>query len=194
MNQPAPQPSGATYADLQALPDHVVGEILHGSLEVSPRPAPKHSRASGAVNHRLFGAYDDPTGAGPGGWWILMEPELHIEPHVLVPDLAGWRRERMPELPDAPYFDLAPDWVCEVLSPSTRRIDRMLKLPIYGERGVQHVWLIDPLAELVEVYERRGDAWALVGSHGVDETVRLQPFPAAEIPLPILWGRDPNPG
>ena len=115
----------AEYRDLFELPEHVIGEILNGQLITQPRSAPKHARASSIVGSELVGPYDQGRG-GPGGWWILDEPEMHLGPHILVPDLAGWRRERMPALPDEAYFALAPDWVCEVLSPGTARIDRVV--------------------------------------------------------------------
>ncbi|XXS87726.1 Uma2 family endonuclease [Sorangium sp. So ce590] len=136
MGQPAEQQRRATYADLEAVPPNKVAEIIGGTLHVVPRPAPRHANAAGALQGELFGPFHRGRG-GPGGGWILPEPELHFpDPHApgeidaLVPDLAGWRRERMPELPDTAYFALAPDWICEVLSPSTEDVDRDEKMPI----------------------------------------------------------------
>ena len=124
-----------------------VAEILDGELFLSPRPASRHARATSLLGSELTGAFDRESGnpAGPGGWWILDEPELHFGSDVVVPDIAGWRRERMPRIPDAPWFDLAPDWLCETLSPSTARIDRTRKLAIYAREGIRHVWLVDPM-------------------------------------------------
>ena len=146
----------ATYADIQALPEHLVGEILDGELIVSPRPASPHAVAASRLMIELGGPFDRGRG-GPGGWTILTEPELHFGPQVMVPDLAGWRRERMPQVPDVPFFELEPDWVCEVLSPSTARIDRSRKMRHYARARVQHVWLVDPLATTLEVFRLDGD-------------------------------------
>src|SRR5262249_42209165 len=125
----------ASYDDLLALPENRIGEIVHGVLHSHPRPAPRHVRSSSILGGELTSPYDKGQGA-PGGWWILDEPECRLGPHVLVPDLAGWRRERMPSLPDIAWFELALDWVCEVLSPGTARLDRVQKMPIYAQAGV----------------------------------------------------------
>lgn len=124
---------------------------------------------------------------GPGGWWILVEPELHLGRHILVPDLAGWRRERMPEVPDVRYFELAPDWICEVLSPATARLDRVDKLGIYAEYAVASVWLIDPAARTLEAYTLDRGRWRLDASHADDARVRVPPFDAVELELDALW-------
>ncbi len=135
----------ATYEDLFDLPEHIVGEIIHGQLITHPRPAPRHIVASSAIGDELVGPFQKGRG-GPGGWWILDEPELHLGLDILVPDLAGWRRERLPTMPDTAFFTLPPDWICEVLSPGTARTDRADKMPIYAEYGVSFLWLIDPQA------------------------------------------------
>src|SRR5206468_11525374 len=132
----------ATYQDLLALPEHVVGEIIGGELIVSPRPGPRHAVAASVLGGELVPPYHSGRG-GPGGWWILFEPELHLGDDVLVPDLAGWRRERMPAVPDVPFFTLAPDCLCEVTSPATRALDRVRKMPIYARERVGHLWLLD---------------------------------------------------
>ncbi|GAB6043198.1 hypothetical protein JCM17961_38760 [Endothiovibrio diazotrophicus] len=124
---------------------------------------------------------------GPGGWWIFDEPELHLGSHVLVPDLGGWRRERMPRLPDTAWFELPPDWVCEVLSPSTARVDRVEKLPIYAANGVAHVWLIDPELRTLEAYENRDGHWLLLAAFENDNPVAVAPFDAVTIDLGVLW-------
>ena len=126
-------------------------------------------------------------GGGPGGWWILFEPELHLGPDALVPDLAGWRRERMPTVPDVAYFTLPPDWICEVLSPQTGRLDRAKKLPAYAREGVRHAWLIDPVQKTQEVMRLDGSRWTIVSVHGGDDTVRAEPFDAIELTLPLLY-------
>ena len=177
----------ATYDDIVALPEHQVGEILDGELHVSPRPRSRHARVAVGLDRRLGRPFDDGID-GPGGWVILIEPELHLQDDVVVPDLAGWRRDRMPEVPDVAFFTLAPDWVCEILSPSTERFDRGRKLRIYAREGVGHAWLVQPEARTLEVMRRQGEHWLLVGVHEGDAVVRAEPFDAIELPLLPLWG------
>jgi len=177
-----------TYADLQALPPHLVGEIIDGELIASPRPASLHARAASRLGIEVGGPFDRGRG-GPGGWIILDEPELHVVEQVLVPDLAGWRREHMPEMPDVGYFELAPDWVCEVLSPATARIDRAGKMRHYAAAAVRHVWLVDPVATTLEIYRLDGEGWRLVQTHAGEATIRPEPFDAVEFDLGSLWGR-----
>ncbi len=176
----------ATYADLCAVPDNFVAEILGGELYASPRPAFPHARAAGALFHTLVGPFEDGEN-GPGGWWFIIEPELHFGADVVVPDIAGWRRERMPVVPAVPFHTLAPDWLCEVLSPSTQAIDRRKKLPIYAREGVQHVWLVDPLQQTLEVLRLESQRWSLVATHEADAKVRAEPFDAIELVLRALW-------
>ena len=182
----------ATYEDVLNAPENKVAEILDGELFLSPRPAPRHARGSSALGGLLWGPFDDGRG-GPGGWWILDEPELHLGDHVVVPDIAGWRRERMPALPDVAFFTLAPDWVCEVLSPSTERIDRALKLRIYAEAGVAHAWLLDPIDRTLEVLRLRDRAWVIAKVLSGNEAVRIEPFEALELPLDRLWPDEGRP-
>ncbi len=134
----------------------------------------------------IGGPFDRGRG-GPGGWWILDEPELHFGADVLVPDLAGWRRERMPQFPDAPWTELAPDWVCEVLSPGTRRLDLTDKRRLYAAAGVAHLWFVDPLARTLEAFALRDGAWALIAALKDDEDVQVPPFDAVTFPLSALW-------
>lgn len=176
----------ATYEDLLQVPDHLVGEILDGELHVSPRPAPRHADAATGLSGALRGPFDRGRG-GPGGWRILIEPELHLAADVLVPDVAGWRRERLPLLPEASHFTLAPDWICEVVSPSTAAIDRGAKLRSYAREGVSHAWLVDPLARTLEVYRLAGGHWTLLATHAGSEAVRAEPFDALELDLTLLW-------
>ena len=183
----------ATYEDVLNAPENKVAEILDGELFLSPRPASPHAVAAIRLG-RILGPFDDDPG-GPGGWWILDEPELHFGEHVIVPDLAGWRRERMPAIPDVAFFTLAPDWVCEVLSPSTERIDRGRKLRIYAEAGVAHAWFVKPSDRTLEVLRLREGAWTIVV---LPETpvVRAAPFEAVELELRRLWpdaAADPAP-
>jgi len=179
----------ATYDDLLKLPEHLVGEIIDGELIVSPRPASPHARAASASHIDIGGPFDrlPGGGGGPGGWWILVEPELHLGPDVLVPDLAGWRRERMPKIPNVPAFELPPDWVCEVISPSTARVDRTRKMAVYAHVKVQHLWLIDPLNRTLEVYGLHDGNWVVASNHGGDDKVRAVPFDAVEIEISRWW-------
>ena len=177
-----------TYEDLLALPDEVVGQLVEGELHATPRPAIDHQRASSTLGYDLGTPFDRGRG-GPGGWWIVDEPELHLGRNVLVPDLAGWRRERLPVLPREAFFSLAPDWVCEVLSPATARLDRLKNLAIYAREGVGHAWLVDPVLGTLEVYRRQDEAWLLVLTAGGDDVVRAEPFDAIELTLTGLWIR-----
>jgi Uma2 family endonuclease len=176
----------ATYDDLVAVPEHLVAEIVDDELWTSPRPAPRHGRATAALGGLLMPGFDFGQ-RGPGGWRILDEPELHLADQAVVPDLAGWRRERMPRLPDTAYFTQAPDWVCEVLSPSTVQLDRAKKLRVYAEAGVRHVWLVDPVLHTLEVLRLEGARWTLVDTHAGAVTVRVEPFEAIELDLGALW-------
>jgi Uma2 family endonuclease len=177
----------ADYSDVLAAPENRVAEIIDGQLHTQPRPAPRHAYASSAVGGKLSEPFGFGSG-GPGGWWILDEPELHLGRHVIVPDLAGWRRERMPALPETAWFELPPDWICEVLSPSTARIDRIKKMRIYAEYGVAHAWLIDPLAQTLEAFTLEGGRWVLSDAFEGEDEVRTAPFDAISIRLSDLWG------
>jgi len=177
----------ADYNDILAAPENRVAEIIDGQLYTHPRPAPKHANSASSLGIEIGAPFHKGRG-GPGGWWILDEPEVHLGCHIIVPDLAGWRRERMPALPETAWFELAPDWICEVLSPSTARIDRIKKLRIYAEYGVAHAWLIDPLAQTLEVFSLEGGRWVLSCAFEGEEEVRAAPFDAIAIRLQDLWG------
>lgn len=195
MGLPAKKMRRATYADLEAVPANKVAELIRGALYVMPRPAPKHANASSALGFKI-GAPFHFGDRGPGGWWILDEPELHFpdptepgEIDALVPDLAGWKRARMPALPTTAYFTLAPDWVCEVLSPSTENVDREEKMPVYAREGVRHAWIIDPVAKTLEVSTLgAGGEWGEPVIYRNEEVVRAVPFEAIELDLSALWG------
>ncbi|MBZ4418955.1 Uma2 family endonuclease [Myxococcus sp. RHSTA-1-4] len=177
----------ATYAELEALPDNMVGEIVDGVLYASPRPAGPHAMTYSRLGAELTGPFTRGRG-GPGGWLIYDEPELHLAEDVLVPDVAGWRRERMPEPYRTAFTTLAPDWLCEILSPSTKTLDRKAKLPVYAREGVRHVWLMDPEARTLEVFRLEGERYTLLASHIGNTPVRAEPFEAIELDLPFLWG------
>jgi Uma2 family endonuclease len=178
----------ATYEDLETVPPNRVGEIVDGELYVSPRPASPHARAASRLGMLLGGPFDLGEG-GPGGWLIVDEPELHLGNDALVPDLAGWRRERMPEMPNTAAFTLAPDWVCEVLSPSTAVLDREKKMKAYAREGVSHLWLVDPLQQSLEAYRLEGRRWSQHGHWNGGVTVRAEPFEVFPLKLAPLWER-----
>lgn len=189
MSGATPVKRRATYEDLLAVPDHLVAEILDGELYTSPRPAPRHAVTTSGLGADLSGPFDRGRG-GPGGWWILDEPGLHLGPDVVVPDIAGWRRTRLPKVPETAYFALAPDWLCETVSASTEHIDRGKKLRIYAPEGVQHLWIVNPLAETLEAYRLEQGRWLMLQAYAGDTAARIEPFDAVELELWRLWGRD----
>ena len=176
----------ATYRDVLDAPAHRVAEILDGTLHTHPRPAMPHARAASALGSKIGGPFDYDSG-GPGGWWIVGEPELHLGEAIVVPDLAGWRRARMPRYPDTAFVTLAPDWACEVLSPSTRTIDLLEKRPLYAREGVRHLWLTDPGARTLEAFELRGGQWLPIARATDDAPVSFRPFEAVTFGLGDLW-------
>jgi len=187
-----PPPGQATYADLEALPERYVGEIIDGTLYAQARPASPHAQAASALGVLLGNAFgrrfgNSGDGGQPGGWCLLLEPELHLGSDVLVPDIAGWRRERMPQVPKVPGFELAPDWLCEVASPATRKLDRSLKLERYHRAGVGHVWLVEPEDHFIEVYRRTEEGWLRVGHFSGEDEPRVEPFEALPLMLAELW-------
>lgn len=185
MAQDAPaQP--ATYADLEAVPPHLVAEIIGGHLHTHPRPRLRHANAGSVLGGTLLGPFHLGAG-GPGGWWILDEPELHLADDIVVPDIASWRRERMPSLPDEAWCSLAPDWVCEILSPSTARLDRTAKRELYAAHGVGHLWLVDPEQRFIEAFELNDGQWVLLATYYGEGAVAIQPFDAAPFELKLLW-------
>ena len=176
----------ATYQDVLDAPPHKVAEIVSGKLYTNPRPAFGYALASSGLM-KLIGPPFEYGRGGPGGWWILFEPELHLGEDILVPDIAGWRRERMPVFPTGAYSTLAPDWVCEVLSPSTRKLDLGGKRAIYAREGVGFFWLVDPDARSLEAFKLYGAEWVLIDKLFDDASVSLPPFEAISFNLGDLW-------
>ncbi len=174
------------YEDLCALPKNVNGEIINEELVVSPRPAPKHANASSAIGSIILPPYHLGEN-GPGGWWILFEPEIHLKDQVIVPDIGGWKKERLPKLLEEAYFSLAPDWVCEVLSPSTARYDRISKLKIYAHNKVPYYWIVDPLNRTLEVLVLDKKNYKVDLVFGKDDLVKAPPFDKLEFNLGKLW-------
>ncbi|MGY2049524.1 Uma2 family endonuclease [Methylobacterium sp. JK268] len=184
-----PAPRRATYADLAAVPAHLVAEIIDGILETHPRPRPRHAVAAGGLASELIPPFGRGRG-GPGGWIFMIEPELHLGPQVVVPDLAGWRRDRLPTEPTTAFIETPPDWVCEILSSSTAQLDRGPKRRIYAEAGVGHLWLLDPADGVLEAFALTGGRWLLSGTVGRGESVALPPFDAVPFPLDDLFPFD----
>jgi Uma2 family endonuclease len=177
----------AVYEDLFEIPSNMIGEIVDGELTTTPRPAGRHILATSSLGGELFGPFQKGLG-GPGGWWILIEPELNISEQVMVPDVAGWKKDRMSSVPDDQRFTVVPDWVCEVLSSGTARFDRTSKMPKYAALHVPYLWLIDPLQRTLEVFELVSERWTLVQTASEDQRVRAEPFAALELELGSLWG------
>jgi Uma2 family endonuclease len=176
----------ASYDDLLRVPDHLVAEILDGELYATPRPSLRHANAASVLGAEIGGPFHIGRG-GPGGWWILFEPELHLQADIVVPDLAGWRRSRLSAIPDAAFLTIPPDWVCETISPSTEGMDRGKKLAIYAREGVSHVWLVNPSSETLEVFALANGRWVLMATHVAAVTVRAEPFDAIDLDLSLLW-------
>lgn len=175
------------YQEWLGLPDNVIGEILSDELHVSPRPSPKHSFSTS----RILGQLNDPFNVGkggPGGWVILFEPEIHLESNIVVPDVAGWRKERMLELPDESFFSTIPDWICEVISPSTAVLDRVKKMPLYSQKGLKYFWLVDPSLKTLEVYENLQGKWSLIQTYANEKKSKIIPFHDYEFDIQSLWG------
>lgn len=187
---PLPKRQQETYADLEALPSNLVGQILYGVLHAHPRPAPRHGVAAHKLGRNVGSRFDDDSD-GPGGWIFMVEPELHLGPHVVVPDIAGWKRERLTPFPETAYIETPPDWLAEILSPSTQAIDRTDKLGIYASYGVRHCWYVDPIAKTLEVMELTGDKWLLLAALKDAAPVCQPPFEAHTFPLDNLWVPEP---
>lgn len=185
MTEPAKK--GATYNDLYAIPENMTGEIIAGELIVTPRPSRKHAAATTLLTSRLVPPYQFGEGGGPGGWIILVEPEIGLGENIVVPDLAGWKRERFPFQEETNWISVAPDWVCEILSPSTLRLDKVRKMPLYAQFGVKYIWLLDPAAMTLDAFQNEAHRWVLLGSYAEQDQVRLAPFPEIELKLGDLW-------
>ncbi len=176
----------ATYEDVLRAPEGCIAQIINGELHTQPRPAGPHQSVAAGLTDVLGLPFRRGKG-GPGGWILLDEPELHLGPEIIVPDMAGWRRERMATVQNVAYFTLVPDWVCEILSPSTARIDRIHKLPIYARHAVRHVWIVDPLERTLEIFRLEGERLFLHATHADDQRLRAEPFDAVELDLSVLW-------
>ncbi|MGE0789065.1 MAG: Uma2 family endonuclease [Sandaracinaceae bacterium] len=189
MSEPAERSASATYDDLLALPEDVRAEVLAGQIVTTPAPLPKHARAQRSLARFVGGPFDDDDGrGGPGGWWILVEVAIRLETHEIVrPDLAGWRRERLPDPADVRPIDVPPDWVCEILSPTTAGRDRVHKRRLYARHGIPHYWIVDVDARTVEAFALDGDRWVLLGTWEDGDTIAIPPFEAIELEIGRLF-------
>ncbi len=184
MSEPAKKK--ATYEDLYSIPENMTGEIIDGELFVQPRPSRKHIHAASALDKRIGTPYQFGEG-GPGGWIILVEPEIQLGDHTLVPDLAGWKRERFVWEENQNPISVTPDWICEILSPSTYQLDRMKKMVIYAEHGVGHFWLLDPIGKILDTYRLESNEWLALARYYENDKVRSEPFEQIELNLGDLW-------
>jgi Uma2 family endonuclease len=182
----APAKKRATYEDLNGIPENMTGEIIDGELWVTPRPSREHVNASSSVGYKIGPPYQFGEG-GPGGWIILIESEIKLGENILVPDLAGWRKERFPVGEEHNWISVAPNWVCEVLSPGTLRKDRVTKMSFYLEHAIAYYWLIDPAARTLEVLRFEDGKWVIAGVYEEDDRMRAEPFQEIEINLGDLW-------
>jgi Uma2 family endonuclease len=186
-----PKTRDATYAEIEALPENMVGEIIFGVLHAHPRPTPRHGVAAGELQAELSLPFGRGRG-GPGGWIFIVEPELHLGPHVVVPDIVGWRRERLTPFPETAFIETPPDWLCEVLSPSTQQIDRTDKLAVYASAGVGCCWYVDPIARTLEALALTGGKWLLAATFKDPDPVSAPPFESHTFPLDVLWAPGPK--
>ena len=182
-----PSAKAPTLADLDALPPGVVGEIIEGVLYTMTKPRARHQRTGLEIGSGLLGPFDHGRG-GPGGWWIITEPgiELPNTPEI-SPDVAGWRRERMPEMPIDEPIRVVPDWVCEILSPTTRRHDLLRKLPYYARVAVPFLWLVDIEARVLTAHRLDGSDWRIIGTYSDETEVRIPPFDAVPLNVTDWW-------
>lgn len=181
-----PAKKEATYDDLYSISDNMTGEIIDGELIVTPRPSRKHIYTASALEVKIGAPYQFGEG-GPGGWIILVEPEIRFSTNFLVPDLSGWKRERFPVEEETNWISVAPDWVCEVLSPGTAREDRVKKMSIYASHFVPYYWLIDPSEKILETLKLEEGKWIITGVFCEGESVRAEPFPEIAVDLGSLW-------
>ena len=185
MNVPAQKK--ATYDDLYGLPENMNGEIIDGELIASPRPSRRHGYTSASLTAKVIPEYQFREGGGPGGWVIMDEPEISFGDNIIVPDIAGWKRERFPVEEDHNWISVVPDWVCEIVSPRSASIDRIRKMGLYAAHGVPYYWIIDPISKTLEVYENENSRWLVIGLFAGNDTVRVLPFHESEIDLSSLW-------
>ncbi len=176
----------ATYQDILDAPEDVTAEIIYGALQTHPKPAPRHAHVGSSLGHEIVGPFHKGRG-GPGGWLILGEVEVQFGTDILVPDISGWRRERIPHLPETNWIETTPDWICEIHSPSTKKLDQIDKSEIYADFGVKHLWFVDPELRTLVAYENRDGMWTTIATLKDDDPVCVAPFDAITFALDDLW-------
>jgi Uma2 family endonuclease len=180
-----PLKTSATYEDLCAVDELLIAELIDGDLYASGRPPIRYVHTASVLLWRIGSAVDSGR-ESPGAWFVLSKPEIHLRDDSIVPDIAAWRSERLPQkIPD--YFDFAPDWLCEVLAPNTEALDRTKKLTVYAREGVGHVWLVNPAIQTLEVLRLESQRWSLIAAHEGGARVRAEPFVDFELQLAGLW-------
>jgi Uma2 family endonuclease len=177
----------ATYEDLYNIPDNMTGEIISGRLIVTPRPSRRHGYAASSLSSLLIAPFQFGESGGPGDWILLIEPEIALDQNILAPDIAGWKRRRFPVEEDHNWISAVPDWVCELLSPSTAKTDKTAKMPLYARSAVGCLWLVDPIARTLDVFRLMENNWVVAGLYEGNDKVRAEPFQAVEIDLGLLW-------
>ncbi|MBF0224218.1 MAG: Uma2 family endonuclease [Desulfobacterales bacterium] len=177
----------ATYNDLYKIPENMIGQIINGELIIMPRPSPRHIKVSSSIGVFISSFYEFGWNGGPGNWIILDEPEIKLGENIFVPDIAGWKKERLSKFPKTNYISLSPDWICEVLSPSTEKTDRAKKMPIYAQFGVPYLWIINPIEKTLEIFKLSGKQWIVLAIYAEDDKFRDEPFQEIEIDLQNLW-------
>lgn len=172
------------YNQLTELPENLTGEILNGQLYTNPRPSGKHVSVATNLSIDIGSPYQRGKG-GPGGWRILVEPEVHfvLDTEVVVPDVAGWRKERLPEVPESHKFMVVPDWVCEIYSPSSENIDRKIKMPLYARFGVSYLWMVHPIQQTLEAFKLHNGNWQLQGAFENKDEICVEPFESISIKM-----------
>jgi Uma2 family endonuclease len=189
MSASSPARANATYEALQALPDDVRAELVAGAIEVSPSPTPEHGRAQRTLGHLIGGPFDDDDDrGGHGGWWIIPEVDIRLSPHDVVrPDLAGWRRERLPNPWGRLPIEVVPDWICEIVSTNNAAHDRVTKRRLYAAHGLPYYWLVDPTARTLEALKLDAHAWVELGVWGDGDVACIDPFAAVELEIGRLF-------
>jgi len=177
----------ATHDDLHKVPENMIGEIIDGEIIATPRPSRRHGYTTTALGVAIGGRYQFGQRGGPGGWIFIIEPEIGLGNDILVPDLAGWKRDRFPREEGHNWISIAPDWICEVLSPRTFRKDKVVKMPLYAQHGVQYFWLIDPVAKTLDIFRLEAGRWVVAGLYAENDIARADPFPEVEVDLSFLW-------
>ncbi len=185
MSEPAKK--NRTYEDLHAIPENMLGEIINGKLVVTPRPGRKHGYVATTLIEQVGPAYHGGRG-GPGGWIFIVEPEIILGKHIMVPDVAGWKSGRFPREEETNPISAVPDWVCEILSsPKGELCDRSEKMPIYARYGIPHAWLINPTIQSLEAYRLEHGRWSTLGVFGERQRAPIEPFAEIELDLGEFW-------